>query len=401
MTENSSDVIWHLDENFVCDYISPSDERMRGYHSDEVVGTSLFNILKPEGIETVKRVNGARLADENNYIKTGSIRYELEQLCKDGSWIWTEANASVHYNEKGEIIGYHGASRDITERKRAQDALWESEEKYRTLIQYSSDPIFSYNKDDTYRFVNEAFAKAFERPPAEIIGKTPLSIMSQDEAEKRLEFVHRVFQTKQKSENEVKVIQSTGEKHFYLTMADPIFNTEGEVIYVSCISKDITERKLAEKALKIEKQKVETYLNIAQVILVAFDKEGRITLLNKKGYQVLGYKSGELTNKDWFSVCLPSEEMDAAKEIFNQLILGKAESFNYYENQIITKTGKRRTIAWNNTWVTDNKGNIIGALSSGEDITERKMAEEQLQHVGRLYALLSQINQAVVRTQDR
>lgn len=401
MTENSSDVIWHLDANFVCDYISPSDERMRGYHSAEVIGTSLLDILKPEGIETVKRVNAARLADEKNYIKTGSIRYELEQLCKDGSWIWTEANASVHYNEKGEIIGYHGASRDITERKRAQDALWESEEKYRTLIQYSSDPIFSYNKDNTYRFVNEAFAKAFERPPAEIIGKTPLSIMSQDEAEKRLEFVHRVFQTKQKSENEVKVIQSTGEKHYYLTMADPIFNTEGEVIYVSCISKDITERKLAEKALKIEKQKVETYLNIAQVILVAFDKEGRITLLNKKGYQVLGYKSGELTNKDWFSVCLPSEEMDAAKEIFNQLILGKAESFNYYENQIITKTGKRRTIAWNNTWVTDNKGNIIGALSSGEDITERKMAEEQLQHVGRLYALLSQINQAVVRTQDR
>ena len=129
MTENSSDVIWHLDANFVCDYISPSDERMRGFHQDEVIGTSLFSILKPEGIENVKRVNAGRLADEKNHIYTGSIHYELEQLCKDGSWIWTEANASIHYNEDGEIIGYHGASRDITDRKRAQDALWESEEK--------------------------------------------------------------------------------------------------------------------------------------------------------------------------------------------------------------------------------------------------------------------------------
>ena len=390
MTENSSDVIWHLDANFVCDYISPSDERMRGYHSDEVIGTSLLDILKPEGIETVKRVNAARLADEKNNIKTGSIRYELEQLCKDGSWIWTEANASVHYDEKGEIIGYHGASRDITERKRAQDALWESEEKYRTLIQYSSDPIFSYNKDNTYRFVNEAFAKAFERHPAEIIGKTPLSIMSQDEAENRLEFVRRVFQTKQKGESEVKVVQSTGEKHYYLTMADPIFDSEGEVAFVTCISKDITERKLAENALKVEKRKVETYLNIAQVILVAFDKEGSINLLNKKGYQVLGYEPGELINKNWFNTCVPPEEVDSVKKIFEQIISGRSEAFNYHENTILTKNGERRTIAWNNTWVTDNKGNIIGALSSGEDITERKMAEEALRMSEEKYSTVFQ-----------
>jgi PAS domain S-box-containing protein len=390
MTENSSDVIWHLDANFVCDYISPSDERMRGYHSAEVIGTSLLDILKPEGIETVKRVNAARLADEKNNIKTGSIRYELEQLCKDGSWIWTEANASVHYDEKGEIIGYHGASRDITERKRAQDALWESEEKYRTLIQYSSDPIFSYNKDNTYRFVNEAFAKAFERHPAEIIGKTPLSIMSQDEAENRLEFVRRVFQTKQKGESEVKVVQSTGEKHYYLTMADPIFDSEGEVAFVTCISKDITERKLAENALKVEKRKVETYLNIAQVILVAFDKEGSINLLNKKGYQVLGYEPGELINKNWFNTCVPPEEVDSVKKIFEQIISGRSEAFNYHENTILTKNGERRTIAWNNTWVTDNKGNIVGALSSGEDITERKMAEEALRMSEEKYSTVFQ-----------
>ena len=390
MTENSSDVIWHLDANFVCDYISPSDERMRGFHQDEVIGTSLFSILKPEGIENVKRVNAGRLTDEKNHIHTGSIRYELEQLCKDGSWIWTEANASIHYNEDGEIIGYHGASRDITERKRAQDALWESEEKYRTLIQYSSDPIFSYNRDDTYRFVNEAFAKAFGKSPSEIIGKTPHTIMPDVEAEKRLELVHKVFETKQKGEIEVKVVQSTGEKHYYLTMADPIFNSEGEVAFVSCISKDITERKLAEKALKVEKNKVETYLNIAQVILVAFDKEGSITLLNKKGYQVLGYEPGELINKNWFSTCVPPEEAVDVKQIFSQITSGESETFNYHENHIITKSGEKRTIAWNNTWVTDNNGNIIGALSSGEDITERKMAEEALRMSEEKYSTVFQ-----------
>jgi PAS domain S-box-containing protein len=390
MTENSSDVIWHLDANFVCDYISPSDERMRGFHQDEVIGTSLLDILKPEGIETVKRINAARLASEKNNISTGSIRYELEQLCKDGTWIWTESNASIHYNENGEIIGYHGASRDITERKRAQDALWESEEKYRTLIQYSSDPIFSYNQDDTYRFVNEAFAKAFGKAPAEIIGKTPHSIMPRDEAEKQLALVHKVFQTKQKGEIEVKINITTGRAHYYLTMSDPIFDSEGKVAFVTCISKDITERKLAEKALKVEKRKVETYLNIAQVILVAFDREGNITLLNKKGYQVLGYESGELINKNWFNVCVPPEGLDDFKKVFNQIISGETETFKYYENQIITKTGERRIIAWNNTLVADNEGNIVGALSSGEDITERKMAEEALRMSEEKYSTVFQ-----------
>jgi len=401
MTENSSDIIWHLDANFVCDYISPSDERLRGFHHNEVIGACLWSILKPESIEKIKTANAARFIDKTNLLSTDSVRYELEQLCKDGSWIWTEANVSIHRNNKGEIIGYHGATRDISEQKRAQDALWESEEKYRTLVQYSSDPIFSYNHDDTYRFVNESFANAYGKKTDEIIGKTPHAIMSHAEADKRLTLIHTIFKTKQKGEKEVKVITSTGETHYYLTMADPIFDSEGEVAFVTCISKDITERKLAENALKAEKQKVETYLNIAQVILVAFDKEGSITLLNKKGYEVLGYESGELINKNWFEICVPQEESDGVKEVFNQIISEKSGTFNYHENQIITKTGERRTIAWNNTWVTDKKGDITGSLSSGEDITERKIAEEQLQHVGRLYALLSQINQAIVRTDDQ
>ena len=378
LTDNSSDVIWHLDSNFICDYISSSDERMRGFHQDEVLGTPLWSLLKPEGIELVKKLNSERLKDEASGIKTGTIHYEIEQLCKNGSWIWTEADASVHLDENGVVIGYFGATRDITERKKAQDALWQSEEKYRTLVQYSSDPIFSYNLDETYRFVNESFGNLFGLTPGVIIGKRPHDIMSEEEAEKRISVVRQVFKTGKKAEIEVKVIHPSGDKRYFITMADPIKNEQGEVMFVSCISKDITERKLAEKALKIEKRKVETYLNIAQVILVAFDKNGTVNLLNKKGHEVLGYEPGELTNKNWFEACIPPEEVDNIKEVFSQIITAKSNSFNYYENQVITKQGERRTIAWNNTWVTDNKGNITGALSSGEDITERKIAEEAL-----------------------
>jgi diguanylate cyclase (GGDEF)-like protein/PAS domain S-box-containing protein len=125
MTENSSDVIWHMDQNYRFDYVSPADERLRGFTRDEVIGTTVWSLLKPEGIEHVRQVNAKRLADEQAGVRTGTIRYELEQICKDGGWIWTEINVTAHRDRNGELTGYHGVTRDITESKRLQEELQE------------------------------------------------------------------------------------------------------------------------------------------------------------------------------------------------------------------------------------------------------------------------------------
>ena len=123
MTDNSSDVIWHLNSDFRFDYISPADERMTGYRIDEVIGTTIWSHLKPEGIEHVKQKNAERLAEEQTGIKTGTIRYELELGCKDGSWVWTEINVEPHHDSQGNLVGLHGVTRDITERKRLEQKL--------------------------------------------------------------------------------------------------------------------------------------------------------------------------------------------------------------------------------------------------------------------------------------
>ena len=117
MTENVTDVVWHMDANFICDYISPSDERMRGFAADEVIGYSVFDVLKKEGVDLLLHANNNRLIDENKGIRTAEASYQFEIICKDGSWIWVEASVSPHHNENAVIIGYHGVTRDITERK--------------------------------------------------------------------------------------------------------------------------------------------------------------------------------------------------------------------------------------------------------------------------------------------
>ncbi len=133
ITENSSDIIWHLDSNFILTYISPADERVRGFKREEVIGKSLFTILKPEGIKMLKEANEKRMIDLSRGIKSAPVIYELEELCKDGSWVWVEATATAFYDRYGQISGYHGVSRDISERKKAELQLKEQDRQLREL----------------------------------------------------------------------------------------------------------------------------------------------------------------------------------------------------------------------------------------------------------------------------
>ncbi len=142
ITENSSDIIWHLDKNFLTTYISPADERMRGFKQEEVIGTYLWSILKPEGIQMLKESNELRMAMDRKGEKSAPVIYELEEVCKDGSWVWVEATATAYYDTEGNITGYHGVTRDISERKKAEQALRESEKQLKEL-NATKDKLFS------------------------------------------------------------------------------------------------------------------------------------------------------------------------------------------------------------------------------------------------------------------
>jgi PAS domain S-box-containing protein len=121
ITENSSDIIWHLDTNLICDYISLADEKMRGYKREEVLGKHLFDILKPGTYDHLIENLEKRFADETLGIKTkGAPRYELQQKCKDGSWVWVETTAIPHHDENGKFLGLNGVTRDISKRKKAE-----------------------------------------------------------------------------------------------------------------------------------------------------------------------------------------------------------------------------------------------------------------------------------------
>ncbi len=154
-----------------------------------------------------------------------------------------------------------------------------------------------------------------------------------------------------------------------------IFSSIWGVYGFSRVYRDIN---ISRKEVTADRNTVRQYLDVAGVLILVLDRGGNITLINKKGCEILGYSEKALLGKNWFEHFLSPDTVPMVKKIFEQIMKGEIQYNEYYENEVITRSGERRNIAWHNALVYDEKGTIEGTLSSGEDITDRKRAEARL-----------------------
>lgn len=155
------------------------------------------------------------------------------------------------------------------------------------------------------------------------------------------------------------------------------------IFAVRRVLRDITAYHKAMIALREERDKTQTYLNIAGVIIVAIDFNQNVILINKKGAEILGYKQEEIIGKNWFENFIPERAREEVLLVFLDLMGRNVETATEVfergvEKPVVTKGGEERIIYWQNSVLMDDDKNIIGTISSGEDITDRKKAEEEL-----------------------
>ena len=123
LTEDATDVLWKTDENLHITYISPSDERLRGYKPEEVIGHHVFELFTDEGIAISKEAMAKRQAAERHGARLGFLTFDAPHRCKDGRVLWGEVFSKPVRDERGTITGYHGITREITERKQIQEQV--------------------------------------------------------------------------------------------------------------------------------------------------------------------------------------------------------------------------------------------------------------------------------------
>ena len=175
-----------------------------------------------------------------------------------------------------------------------------------------------------------------------------------------------------------------------LTIFGALLSPPGSVFWVGVLNRGLTllavwaiaylmlRYMLARTALRQTEGDAQAYLEIAQVAILVLDREGTVRLINKKGCEILGWKSSEILGKNWFHTAIPERNAGELEEVFRKLISGEEEPVEYYENPVRTADGEEKVVAWHNAVLKDEKGRVTGTLSSGEDVTERRRAEESM-----------------------
>ncbi len=140
----------------------------------------------------------------------------------------------------------------------------------------------------------------------------------------------------------------------------------------------IAERQQAQDANRQEQARAERYLEISEAMILTLDAAGNVLGINRRGRDILGYGEDEILGRNWIDMVIPEELRKGIADVHVEVVSGRIAPVEHFENEVVTKSGERRTITWHNTMVRDASGVITGSLSSGQDITERKRATEAL-----------------------
>src|SRR3990172_5232781 len=277
--------------------------------------------------------------------------------------------------------------REFRARGEMAGELKASEEKYRILIETANDAIFVFDAETGLVLdANKKAEELFGLPVKEIIGMRHADLHPKENSEQCRKVFAEALQGGRLISSDLCVQHRDG-RTIPVEVSISVVSMGGRKL-VQSIFRNITERKRAEEALEREKNRAQRYLDVAGVMLVVIGADQRVSLINKRGSDILGYDEEEIIGKNWFAPYLPQQTSAEVRAVFDRLMKGEAEPAEYFENSVKTKSGEERMIAWHNTLLRDEEGNIVATLSSGEDITARKLAEEQAQsRLQRLSAL--------------
>src|SRR6185503_17604671 len=203
--------------------------------------------IHPDDVSRVEEAINATLRGNENY----QSQYRIQ--LPDGTIHWVEGSGRCTRNEAGDCISMQGLMIDITERKQAENALRESEQRYRNVVETQTELICRNLADTTLTFVNDAYCRYFKRTRAELIGSKFIDLIPDRMQQHVLAHMEALLLDRsgtETSEHEHEVLRSDGSVGWHHWVNRKIFDPAGRVIEVQGIGRDITERKLAENALR-------------------------------------------------------------------------------------------------------------------------------------------------------
>lgn len=262
--------------------------------------------------------------------------------------------------------------------RQTEDSLTESEQKYKELTDSLPQIVFETDIQGNLLYVNRNAFTTFGYTPEQFDqGLNALQMIAPQDRRRAELSLQKVLEGETISDNEYLLLKKNGATFPAAIHSIPIFR-DGQPVGLRGVIVDITERKRIEQAVQKERDKAQKYLEVAAVMFVVIDADQKVSLINEKGCQILGYQEKDVIGKNWFDNFIPRAWRRETRRVFTRLMSEDIVDAECFENPVLTASGEERVIFWHNTLLKDETGRVVGTLSSGEDVTERKRAGQAL-----------------------
>jgi len=378
-------IIW--DTSMIIKRFNHKFELLSGYDSDEVIGRKL-NFLFPK-----ERI-AATLELLKNHLEAEHIEVaEIDILTKDNHIKTVLWDSSHILDEDGKNI-IATISQDITNRRQSELALRKSESHLRTLVNTIPDLIWLKDTNGVFLSCNPMFERFFGASEPDIIGKTDYDFVDRKLADFFRDNDQKALEAGKPTSNEEWVtFADDGHRAFLDTIKSPIYDSDGTVLGILGIGRDITERMLAGEKLQASEKRFRAIFDQAPVAIALLDTQGHPIISNLRLTKMIGYSSDELAKMMFTEFTYP-EDIDKDLNQFTDLIAGKISGYNI-EKRYIHKNG---TLIWANLYTTtlnDSNGLIQEIIGMVEDITEKKKIHNEIKFQA---DLINNVGQAVIAT---
>ncbi|HAZ02114.1 MAG TPA: hypothetical protein DCY97_08055, partial [Marinilabiliales bacterium] len=390
---------WRAREGWPVEYVSPNVLDQFGYTPQDFTSGKVpyATIIHPDDLERVA-------TEVNTYSKQGVTSFEqvYRIIHRNGTYRWIDDFTSVITDRDGNIANFLGYILDITERKLAEKALQESEQKYRTLIQKIQAAVIVHSADTQIITCNTKAQQLLGISEDQLLGKTVIDpawhFFHEDNSIMGLEDypANKVFATKKELRNYIVGVHRPNNTNdvWVLVNADPVFDTSDQLSQVIVTFIDITERKLAEKNLLKASEDIHDLYNHAPCGYHSLNKDGLVVQMNDTELEWLGYRREEVVGKIKFTELFTEKSLKNFEHNFPKFkTTGLIQNLEF---DLIRKNGSIFTILLSATAIYDQEGNFQMSRSTVTDITELKKSEKALEESNRHYHQIVDLSQDMI-----
>jgi len=374
IAENAQEWIWEVDSEGKYNFVSPVVEKILGYTPEEMLDKHFYDLFHSEDREELKA------AAFKAFNKKQPFREFINRnIHKKGNFVWLSTSGMPILTSEGKLLGYRGADADISERKLAEDKMEESERRFQDVAANTGDWIWETDNQGKYTYSSPVVEKVIGYKPEEVVGKFFYDFIHPYERDRIKKSVYEVFSQKNKFFNILNnKVHKNGKTVICETSGVPILFINGELCGYRGAVRNITERRLAEEALRASEEKAKAISDASTDAIIVMDGKGCISYFNHAAERIFGYTQEEAIGRKLHSFLVSEkcrDEYHRRLPMFEKTgqckVIGKT-----LERQGHNKDGNRFPIELSiSSFQIKGEWHSVGTV---RNITRRKKMEIQL-----------------------